>query len=194
VFGAGAFRAVALGTEYRESWEALEELYAAFAPDVVVHFGFAAQSEAIRLECVARNRASPGKPDARGKHPPPLLVDGGPETLASTLPAEAILAALTDAGFPAALSDDAGDYVCNATLYRSLHVAPPTRRVGFVHVPPERRSGYDRERLVEAASIVLREATAFRSVTELAGDLVGSLHGPGDLSTNPEYMADFGKD
>ena len=31
------------------------------------------------------------------------------------------------------------------------------------------------------------------TIGELAGDLIGSLEGPGDLSTNPKYMADFGK-
>jgi Arc/MetJ-type ribon-helix-helix transcriptional regulator len=48
-------------------------------------------------------------------------------------------------------------------------------------------------------SAVVREALEAlargekRSVTELAGDLVGSVHGPRDLATNPKYMADFGK-
>lgn len=31
------------------------------------------------------------------------------------------------------------------------------------------------------------------SALELAGDLVGSCNGPGDLSTNPKYMEGFGK-
>ena len=31
------------------------------------------------------------------------------------------------------------------------------------------------------------------SALELAGDLVGSLEGPGDLSTNKEYFKDFGR-
>lgn len=31
------------------------------------------------------------------------------------------------------------------------------------------------------------------SFLELAGDLVGRLEGPGDLSYNPEHMRDFGK-
>jgi hypothetical protein len=31
------------------------------------------------------------------------------------------------------------------------------------------------------------------SCLERAGDLVGSVEGPGDLSTNPKYMEDFGK-
>jgi len=31
------------------------------------------------------------------------------------------------------------------------------------------------------------------SVLELAGDVVGCVRGPGDLSTNPKYMKDFGR-
>jgi metal-responsive CopG/Arc/MetJ family transcriptional regulator len=31
------------------------------------------------------------------------------------------------------------------------------------------------------------------SALELAGDLVGSCEGPGDLSTNPKYMEGFGR-
>jgi hypothetical protein len=31
------------------------------------------------------------------------------------------------------------------------------------------------------------------SALDLAGDLVGSLKGPGDLSTNKRHMKDFGK-
>lgn len=31
------------------------------------------------------------------------------------------------------------------------------------------------------------------SALELAGDLVGSCQGPGDLSTNPKYMEEFGR-
>ena len=48
-------------------------------------------------------------------------------------------------------------------------------------------------------SALLREALeAFaaepsRSVTSLAGDLVGSLSGPRDLSTAPKHMADYGR-
>ena len=48
-------------------------------------------------------------------------------------------------------------------------------------------------------SAVLRKALeAFlarrpKSVTELAGDLVGKWDGPPDLSTNPQHMAGYGK-
>jgi metal-responsive CopG/Arc/MetJ family transcriptional regulator len=48
-------------------------------------------------------------------------------------------------------------------------------------------------------SAIMREAIKSlskkkkRSALDLAGDLVGCLHGPGDLSTNPKYMRGFGK-
>lgn len=157
-FGASAFKAVALPTDYRRSWAALRRLYLSFAPDVVVHFGLSAGIEAIHLECVGRNSVDSKKPDAAGYAPASSVLSAkGLETLASTFPAQKIAVALKKAGFAAALSDDAGDYVCNATLYRSLFAAP-ARRVGFVHVPPEGAGGFTAERLVAAASVVLRAA------------------------------------
>jgi len=45
--------------------------------------------------------------------------------------------------------------------------------------------------LREAFEVFARNPT--RSVTEAAGDLVGSLNGPPDLSTNPKYMEGFGR-
>ena len=159
-FGAGALKAVVLPTEYRRSWRMLSRLYVGFAPDVVVHFGLHIRARAIHVERIARNRADPAKLDAAG-YAPRLgqARRGGPETLSATLPVAELVAALTDAGVPAARSYDAGAYVCNATLYRSLY-ANAAPRVGFVHVPPQGKAGFTRARLAEAASIALRAATA----------------------------------
>lgn len=160
-FGASAFHAAVLRTEYRWSQEELERLASNFAPDVVVHFGLSERIATIHLECLGRNRVDASKPDACGFRPSSdLLAADGPATLSSTFPAEAILSALTQAGFAAALSDHAGAYVCNATLYRSLRIAPPTRRVGFVHVPPAGKGGYTEERLFNAARVLLRAAAS----------------------------------
>jgi pyroglutamyl-peptidase len=105
------------------------------------------------------NFASPEKPDAAGHAPAsPRLVAGAPKTLPSTFPVAAILNALSEAGFAAHRSEDAGAYVCNATLYRSLHAAPAGRRVGFVHVPPSRL--LPPNELEDAAGLVLRTALA----------------------------------
>jgi pyroglutamyl-peptidase len=161
-FGAAGFHAVVLPTEYRRSWSILRRLYARFSPDVVVHFGLSRGAAAMMIERTARRRCASDRADAVGFAPRHGLARRtGPERLASTLPVEAIVAALLQAGFPTALSDDPGDYVCNATLYRSLaETAASPRRVGFVHVPPEGTGGLTRERLAAAACIVLEAACA----------------------------------
>ena len=155
--GASALKAVVLETEYRRSWATLRGLYSAFSPDVVIHFGLNSEAEAIHLECVGRNQVATGKTDACGYAPASArLLRDGPATVAATFPSAEILAALKMAGFPASLSDDAGHYVCNATLYRSLIAAPAARRIGFVHVPPA--SHMTKERLADAAKIILKAA------------------------------------
>jgi pyroglutamyl-peptidase len=138
-FGSKEFRAVVLATDYRRSWEKLRRLYRNFAPDVVVHFGLSSRARAITVETLARRACDRSKPDVAGYVPPTgQVMRSGPGTLPVTLPVTEIVAVLADAGFAATISGDAGGYVCNATLYRSLAVAHPDRRVGFVHVPPRR--------------------------------------------------------
>jgi pyroglutamyl-peptidase len=139
-FGARKFQAIVLPTEYQRSWVMLGQVYASFDPDVVVHFGLNASAQALYIETVARNSLDAAMPDAKGWAPSSSNVRrAGAATLPSTLPNETIIAALRGKGVRARLSDDAGRYVCNATLYRSLHAAPITRRVGFIHVPSIRR-------------------------------------------------------
>jgi pyroglutamyl-peptidase len=151
--GAGTFKTVVLPTAYGRSWAKLRRTYARFEPDMVVHFGLHGGANAIHIETVGVNLIDPKKPDASGSTPTSGRVRrGGPERLSATLPADAILAALKRNRILAQLSDDAGDYVCNATLYRSLHAAPAGRTVGFIHVPPDLTP----DALFAAARIILR--------------------------------------
>lgn len=157
-FGASILRTAVLPTDYRRSWQELQPLYAAFVPDVVVHFGLSLRAESIHVERRARNAVAPDKPDAAEYAPSDgRILPSGPDVLFSTLPTMAIVEQLSARGFAAGLSDDAGAYVCNATLYRSLH-ANAAPKVGFVHVPPLSRAGLTPSRLVEAAGAVLRAA------------------------------------
>ncbi len=161
--GAATFRAVVLPTDYRKSWAALRRLYGSYDPDVVVHFGLSRRAEAIHVERTARRACAADRPDAAGFAPRSGFARrSGPERLGSTLAPEALVDALNAAGFPAAVSEDAGSYVCEATLYRSLHALPAGRGrlVGFVHIPPEGTKGYARERLRAACALILRTAAA----------------------------------
>ena len=65
-------------------------------------------------------------------------VPGGPTAYFSTLPMAAMLKALVDEGIPAYTSNTAGAYLCNQTLYWTLHAVrdlPRPPRVGFIHFP-----------------------------------------------------------
>lgn len=155
LLGAGALRTAVLPTEFVRSWSKLRSLYRRFDPDVVVHFGLSARTAEIRLETSARNCVAKGKVDAAGVAARRRHVSArGPGRLTVTLPTSELKAALSAAGFTAVISDDAGDYVCNAVLYRSLAASEGTaRRVGLVHVPPQDVLAADR--LLIAARLIL---------------------------------------
>jgi len=96
----------------------------------------------VRIETRARNAVSL-LPDAGGaalhRH---AIVFGGPGTIALPAPAQHLLATVRALHAPAALSRDAGRYLCNYLCWRASEA---TRRHGgpriaaFVHVPPVRR-------------------------------------------------------
>jgi pyroglutamyl-peptidase len=158
-FGAGSLKAVVLPTEFAGSWSTLHRLYRSFSPDVVLHFGVSARATEIRIERAARNHLGRGRPDALGVTPRRTQVrPSGAEVLPATLPALEIAAVLSAAGIANVISDDAGDYVCNATFYRSLASFEGThRRAAFIHVPP--REILAIEQLERAAQLILKTAT-----------------------------------
>lgn len=56
-----------------------------------------------------------------------------------------------------------------------------------------KQRGQTKSELVRAALEQFLNGERPMSALELAGDLVGSCEGPGDLSTNPKYMEGYGK-
>jgi pyroglutamyl-peptidase len=64
------------------------------------------------------------------------LVRAGKPVLTSTVPPLHLVRALRKDGFPAALSEDPGRYLCNAVYYWSLYDGESDGRlVSFVHMP-----------------------------------------------------------
>jgi pyroglutamyl-peptidase len=108
-------------------------------PAAVVHLGLAGGRARVALERVAVNVMDYELPDNAGfRASGEPCVPGGPAAYFSTLPLAAILRALVADGIPAYASNTAGTYLCNQTLYWTLHAVrqqsrPP--RVGFVHFP-----------------------------------------------------------
>lgn len=136
-------QAEVLPVEWQAGPARLTELVRDTRPAVAIHFGVSNRAKGFAIEQRAVNHAS-GSADAAGnKHDACALVPDGPSELPSTLPVPLILHRLRRLGIPAHLSRDAGRYLCNAILYRSLADARacvptglPSRR-GFIHLPAD---------------------------------------------------------
>ena len=107
------------------------------APDVILCVGQAGGRDAVTPERIAVNMASARIPDNRGNQPvETLILPGAPDGIFSTVPVAAMAEAIAAASLPGKISNTAGTFVCNDTLYRLLHrFAGTAVRAGFVHVP-----------------------------------------------------------
>ena len=160
-----------LPVDYAGVERTLEELNETLKPDAVLHFGLAGRRRFFSIETQALNRLNLLRCDVSGARAPrQAIVPGASHVLRSTFPTRQIEAALRRARLPARLSANAGDYVCNETLYLSL-ARSPARVAGFIHVPRLARAGRpagtarssspDLADLSRAALIAIR-ATALR--------------------------------
>jgi pyroglutamyl-peptidase len=137
--GAAVVRGAILPVHHAEAGPRVARLIAETAPLAIVHLGLAAGRARVALERVAVNVMDFDTPDnagfrARGEP----CVPGGPAAYFATLPLGAILAALAAEGIPAYVSNTAGTYLCNQTLYGTLHLLSARRleaRAGFIHLP-----------------------------------------------------------
>jgi pyroglutamyl-peptidase len=118
----------------------LPKLIAKHKPDALLMFGLAPRARLLRIETRARN-ALAILPDAGGaalsRH---AIAAGEPAALALPAPARQLLAAVRATGLPAALSRDAGRYLCNYLCWRATEAASQNgpRLAAFIHVPPVR--------------------------------------------------------
>ena len=106
-------------------------------PDVILCIGQAGGRDAVTPERIAVNIASATIADNAGTSPKeePIL-PGGPDGIFATVPVARMAEAIREAGLPGKISNTAGTFVCNDTLYRLLHhFAGTGTRVGFIHVP-----------------------------------------------------------
>jgi pyroglutamyl-peptidase len=151
--------AAVLPCVFGESVKVLRALVSTHRPALIVCVGQAGGRTGISIERVAVNLDDNSMPDNAGRvrlNTP--VVASGPTAYFSTLPLQAMLAALQAAGVPCELSSSAGHFVCNHVFYALMHLLAK-RKVsvcgGFVHVPylPEQAAAID------APSMPLAEIT-----------------------------------
>jgi pyroglutamyl-peptidase len=114
-------------------------------PDIVLGLGQCSSGRLLRIERRAVNLRRSHK-SQKGR----AIVRGGPKMLASSL-----RLAVLNFGKRTKVSRNAGDYVCNFSMYVMLNYLRrhrPDARFGFVHVPHD----YDRKRAVKSVTKVLK--------------------------------------
>jgi pyroglutamyl-peptidase len=131
-------------TSYEAVDRELPALLARERPDALLMFGLAPRRRQIRIETRARNALTGTVPDASGHVPAAgMIVAGARAALSLRAPAQRLVAAVRAAGTPAALSSDAGSYLCNYLCWRASEAAEHggLALVAFVHVPGVRPAG-----------------------------------------------------
>jgi len=138
-FGTEVVRGAILPVHHADAASAVSRLVDELAPRAIVHLGLAGGRARIALERVAVNVMDFEIADNAGyRASGEPCVAGGPVAYFSTLPLGAILEALVAEGVPAYLSNTAGTYLCNQTMYTTRHLLE--RRglaipAGFIHLP-----------------------------------------------------------
>lgn len=136
--------------EWGRAWPAVRAAVEALRPAALLMYGVAVQRQRVEVERLARNVAG-RRPDAVGALPPHArLVPDGPAALPTTLPWRDLV------GPAVGVSDDAGDYLCNAVTFHAMHaLGERLRFCGFVHIPPSPTPGV-RAVLVRLAGVMAR--------------------------------------
>ncbi len=137
--GQAVVRSAILPVHHAEAAPQVSRLLDETDPLAVLHLGLAGGRARIAVERVAVNVMDYDTPDnagycARGEP----CVAGGPAAYFATLPVAAIVAALVTEGIPAYVSSTAGTYLCNQTMYGTLHRLAERghpARAGFIHLP-----------------------------------------------------------
>jgi pyroglutamyl-peptidase len=159
---------------FRVTYEAVDaELPALIArekPAALVMFGLAARTKHMRIETRARNVLTRILPDADGQiRTAATIAPGAPVALSLRAPAQRLLTAALASVVPAALSHDAGRYVCNYLCWRAAEAAGAgaLRLAAFIHVPKVRRAQVQRRHpaltlddLARASEAIVRTALA----------------------------------
>ena len=129
-----------LPVEFDRVGPAFADLIVDHDPTVALGLGLAPGRAAITVERVGINVADcvgvADNADAEPRHE--AIVPEGPDAYFATIPVQAAVADLLEAGIPARLSNTAGTHCCNNLLYAGrAHVADAGLdiSVGFVHLP-----------------------------------------------------------
>ena len=121
-------------------FQAMDEL----RPELVLCLGQAAGRSQITPERIAVNLMDARIPDNAGWMPDEIpILPEGPAAYFTNVPVKSVVQAAKEAGYPAAVSNSAGTYVCNCVFYSLMNriaytpanEATPPLWGDFIHIP-----------------------------------------------------------
>jgi pyroglutamyl-peptidase len=132
-----ALAVVQLPCVFSKSLRLLSQAIELHQPNMVLSLGQADGRSDFSIERVAINVCDARIPDNEGAQPiDEPVVAHGPAAYFSSLPIKKMASALKAQGFPAAISQTAGTFVCNQVFYGLQHALKGKGVMsGFVHVP-----------------------------------------------------------
>jgi pyroglutamyl-peptidase len=173
-----------LPVEFGAALTALHHAIGEVLPALVLCVGQAGGRAQLSIERVAINVDDARVPDnANGQPIDTPIVPGGPAAYFATLPIKAMLADLRTAGFPVAISQTAGTYVCNHVFYGLMHALhdKPDIRGGFIHIPyaPEQAARHPEAPSMPVDTVIAALRIAVRTALTTVDDrriAAGSEH------------------
>lgn len=127
-----------LPVSYADLQTRLNDFVRERAPQGLIGLGLWPGESTIRLERFAVNLNDFEIPDNHGAIERGAITADQPVAFRSTLPVEAIQERLLAADIPARLSSSAGNFLCNALMFRALgavNKVEPNVPCGFIHLP-----------------------------------------------------------
>jgi pyroglutamyl-peptidase len=165
--------ALMLPCVYDACVDAIVEAFERLRPVAALMSGQAARRGVVCVERFARNIGNSATPDNRGVVLGAPLLDPGPARLEATASASEIARAIRNAGIPARVSTNAGDYVCNHLYFGALKYLRSrslATSAAFLHLPATPQQTPPRAR-----SLRLSTPAASRALQAAAATLAG-LH------------------
>lgn len=164
---------ILLPVSVKRTAEALLKILQEKKPDILILTGLNGRINDINLERVAINVIDARIPDNDGVKPvDQIIVEHGENAYFSTLPIREIMNKLHENKIPASISNSAGTYLCNYSMYLALNYAKQNgypKKSGFIHVPflydqvldRAQFSGMSKEHLIDSIDISVKTAIEF---------------------------------
>lgn len=171
--GAHQISTAILPVAFATSGPALEQLMAGHQPDILLCLGEAGGRNAITPESHGININDARIPDNNGHQPRGHVIDPqSPPARPAGIDPNIVVELLVRAGFNAAVSNDAGKFVCNHIAFTAYGLRAPAL---FIHVPAVRPSGARALVGAETDGTTIDSDWSFEQLTDAIMTVIASL-------------------